>query len=71
MFDCITQNFKRRLLARWQFGIAFAAYVADFDCFPVDDYNTYASVTVSWGGVDWYLDDADVQIVVPPDPDYS
>ncbi len=41
-----------------QFGIAFGAYAADFDSFPISDYTTYIGVLNCWGGVDWYLDDA-------------
>jgi prepilin-type N-terminal cleavage/methylation domain-containing protein len=42
-----------------QFGVAFGTYAAEFDCFPSDDLDPY-SVQYCWGGVDWYLDDADL-----------
>ncbi len=49
-----------------QFGIAFGVYAVDFDCFPIDDYEDvhHRSVQYCWGGVDWYLDDADIPIWV-------
>jgi type II secretory pathway pseudopilin PulG len=43
-----------------QFATAWANYTSDNDTFPViDSTNPYPN-TWSWGGVDWYLDDADM-----------
>ncbi|MFG0251523.1 MAG: hypothetical protein ACF8NJ_01460 [Phycisphaerales bacterium JB038] len=43
-----------------QFGIAFAAYATDSDQFPIADDDNPRLNTWSWGGVDWYASDGQV-----------